>query len=139
MGEDVEAQKDPHGAARSPPVGLRGARVLVVDDEPDIREMLRACLEAQGMLVADVADAAAAYEAACREAFDLVLTDHRMPGESGPALLARLAQAGRLRGAVLMSAAPPSPAPEGCVVLAKPFTMAALAEALLQALRAAGP
>jgi CheY-like chemotaxis protein len=138
VGEDVAVQTDPpDGAARPSPVGLRGARVLVVDDEPDIREMIRACLEPQGAHVVEAPDAQAAYAEACRATFDVVLTDHRMPGVAGPELLAWLRREGRLRGAVLMSAAPPTPPPAGCVLLAKPFGIATLEAALLQALRAA--
>jgi CheY-like chemotaxis protein len=58
-------------------------RVLVVDDEPDQREILAAALHELGC---DVITARNAYEAlgeADRHPFDLVVTDAQMPGPSG--------------------------------------------------------
>ena len=68
------------------------AHVLVVDDEPDIRDLLRDVLEDEGYRVTVAADAAAAREARQREKPDLVLLDIWMPGEDGLALLRAWAQ-----------------------------------------------
>ena len=71
---------------------MPSAHVLVVDDEPDIRELLRDVLEDEGYRVSLADGAAAAREARQREAPDLVLLDIWMPGEDGLALLRDWAQ-----------------------------------------------
>lgn len=65
-----------------------GKRVLVVDDEPAIRNTVRAVLEQQGCTVNDYADGAAAIAAIRSTAsegrpFDLVVSDVRIPGANG--------------------------------------------------------
>ena len=67
---------------------LEGLRVLVVDDEPDIRQGLRKLLGTSGATVEAAADGQEALERLEREPFDLVLTDLMMPRRSGAELLA---------------------------------------------------
>lgn len=65
-------------------VGGSGPRVLVVDDERETRDLVRAMLEEEGILV--VGEAANGTEAvAATRALDpdVVLMDHRMPSVSG--------------------------------------------------------
>jgi two-component system, sensor histidine kinase and response regulator len=66
---------------RALPMDLRGMRVLVVDDNPIARMVLRASLGAMSFSVATVASGseAIAEVAAARPPFDLVLLDWRMP------------------------------------------------------------
>ena len=71
---------------------MPSAHVLVVDDEPDIRELLRDVLEDEVYRVSLADGAAAARAARQREAPDLVLLDIWMPGEDGLALLRDWAQ-----------------------------------------------
>ena len=59
------------------------ATVLVVDDEADIRELVRINLEMEGHRVVTAADGTQALEALRREAPDLVLLDVMMPGIDG--------------------------------------------------------
>jgi len=69
-------------AAEADPV-LAGARVLVADDEPLIRETARDVLQRRGCTV-DVAEhGAAALERLAGAHYDLVISDIRMPGASG--------------------------------------------------------
>ncbi|MFL5299929.1 MAG: sigma-54-dependent transcriptional regulator, partial [Anaeromyxobacteraceae bacterium] len=65
-------------------------RVLVIDDERNIRQTLGMCLEGFGCKVEQVATGAAALEALRREAFDLAFCDLKLGGESGLDLLPRL-------------------------------------------------
>lgn len=62
-------------------------RILLVDDDAGVRAALRRTLSWRGyeVLVAD--GAAAALEVLEREAVDVVISDHLMPGTSGLALL----------------------------------------------------
>jgi two-component system nitrogen regulation response regulator NtrX len=78
------------------------ALILVVDDEPDIRDAVRDILEDEGyrVVLAEHADAARAARAAQR--FDAVLLDIWMPGTDGIALLREWAAAGALDVPVVM-------------------------------------
>ena len=58
-------------------------RILVVDDEPALREPLAFLLEKEGFTVLTAADGRAALEAIEREDIDLVLLDLMLPGVSG--------------------------------------------------------
>ncbi len=62
-------------------------KILVVDDEAPQREMLAGFLAKQGYEVVPAVSGAEALERLQREAFDLILTDHRMPQMSGLDLL----------------------------------------------------
>jgi NtrC-family two-component system response regulator AlgB len=68
-------------------------RVLVADDEKNIRATLALCLEGMGCEVTGVASAAAALDAARRQAFDLVFLDLKLGDADAldvlPQLLAR--------------------------------------------------
>lgn len=83
---------------------MPAAKILVVDDEPDIRGAVRDILEDEGYRVALAADAAAARAAlAGPEApFDAVLLDIWMPGTDGIALLREWVAAGELAQPVVM-------------------------------------
>src|SRR2546421_4557098 len=59
------------------------ARALVVDDEPAIRELLEITLERMDIACRTVADFAGAGELLKREAFDLCLTDMKLPDGDG--------------------------------------------------------
>jgi CheY-like chemotaxis protein len=62
-----------------------GATVLVVDDEPALRQVVRRTLEAEGFQVEEAPDGASALRLvqARAEPFDLVLTDLSMPHIDG--------------------------------------------------------
>ncbi len=61
----------------------RPARVLVVDDEPPIRAVVRGFLEREGMTVAEAADGPAAVERARAFEPDVVVLDIMLPGFDG--------------------------------------------------------
>jgi CheY-like chemotaxis protein len=62
-------------------------RILVVDDDPSLRRVLQAQLEQQGYEVAVAASAQQTLSLLELRAFDLVITDLKMPGMSGLELL----------------------------------------------------
>jgi len=62
---------------------VNGARVLVVDDEPDIRELLEITLGRMGMETVSCPDLGAARVAIGSGRFDLCLTDMRLPDGDG--------------------------------------------------------
>lgn len=87
------------------PQPLDGLRVLVVDDETDIREFITAVLEAHGIGVRTVASAAAALEELERFRPDVLLCDLRMPGEDGYSLIRRVRALEAKQGGHLPAAA----------------------------------
>ncbi|MHB1045652.1 MAG: sigma-54-dependent transcriptional regulator [Thermoanaerobaculia bacterium] len=66
------------------------ARLLVVDDEPSFRALLRDILEGAGHGVTEARDGSEALAFLERTTFDLVLTDRRMPAVDGLELLRRI-------------------------------------------------
>jgi DNA-binding NtrC family response regulator len=66
------------------------ARILVADDDPSFRALLRDILEGEGHGVVEACDGEEALRFARREPFALVLTDRRMPARDGIALLKAL-------------------------------------------------
>lgn len=63
-------------------------RILIVDDEPSIRTVLRAHMKRAGYEVLLCADGAEAVEVLSREGVDLVVSDLKMPNLDGMGLLA---------------------------------------------------
>jgi two-component system response regulator MprA len=69
-------------------------RVLVVDDDRKLRDMLRRALESEGFAVDTAEDGGRALAAISQRAFDLVVLDVLMPGVDGLGVARRLRQRG---------------------------------------------
>jgi signal transduction histidine kinase/DNA-binding response OmpR family regulator len=69
---------------------LERSRILVVDDEEDARDLLRAVLEGEGAAVETAKSAGEALHRLQRERFDLLLADIAMPDQDGIALIRAL-------------------------------------------------
>jgi two-component system cell cycle sensor histidine kinase/response regulator CckA len=117
--------------------------ILVVDDEPVVRQIAARILTEEGYAVLEAADGLEAFELVQRQAtaLSLVLSDIVMPRLTGIELVERLSVSNPLLPVVLMSAygavqlaergvAPP------CGVLAKPFRPARLLEEVRRCLAA---
>ncbi|WP_305307947.1 response regulator [Phenylobacterium sp.] len=83
------------GPAPADPDGLRGVRILVVDDIALNRDIFRRQLAGEGALVVEAEDGPRALErlaAACAagQPFDIVLLDHMMPGMAGDEVARRI-------------------------------------------------
>ncbi len=76
----------PGRAGMSAPAGSEGARILVVDDDPEIRELLCDYLRAAGLRPAAVAEGEAMWQWLARHTADLVVLDLMLPGTDGLAL-----------------------------------------------------
>ncbi len=72
----------------------KSATILVVDDEPQIRRVLKTTLAANGYTVMEARDAEAALEQVRDAAPDLVLLDSNMPGMSGLEACREIREAG---------------------------------------------
>jgi signal transduction histidine kinase len=92
----LPAQPEPIKTPVAPPVAsastAASATVLVVDDEPTLRSVIRRSLAAQGLtvLVAEDGERALAIAEAHPGGIDLLITDVVMPALSGPDLARRL-------------------------------------------------
>ena len=96
------------GASPAPSRPLRGIRVLVVDDNADVRELIAAVLEAAEADVATAESADRAMEAIRLRRPDVLLCDLHMPGVDGFELIHRVRAWERMAG-------PASPIPAAAV------------------------
>jgi two-component system, response regulator, stage 0 sporulation protein F len=112
-----------------------GARVLVVDDDADMRAMLTSKLEGVGCVAYEATSGREALEVltslGSQDGVDLLLIDLRMPGPDGLEVLRELREVRQLPPAILMTAfAEPLVRTEalGLAIhlLDKPFTFEAL-------------
>jgi two-component system, chemotaxis family, chemotaxis protein CheY len=69
------------------------ARILVIDDDEQIREMVRRILESRGHTVEDADQGVAGIAYVAQRAPDLVITDIFMPGQDGIEVLLELRKA----------------------------------------------
>jgi len=73
------------------------ATVLVIDDEPDIREVMRFALEEAGFRVLEAGHADEARKTLLSDSADLMLLDWMLPGRSGLELAKELKQSSKTR------------------------------------------
>jgi DNA-binding response OmpR family regulator len=73
-------------------------RVLVIDDEPVISDMLQEYIQSKGHSCITASDGAEGFKAIKAEHFDLIILDLRMPELSGYDVLRLLAYGGLLHG-----------------------------------------
>ncbi len=81
---------------------MTASRILVVDDEADIRTLIQEILSEEGNAVTVAADAAQARAAVDADGFDLVLLDIWMPDTDGITLLREWSEADALKCPVVM-------------------------------------
>ncbi|HEY2916854.1 MAG TPA: response regulator, partial [Candidatus Limnocylindrales bacterium] len=95
----------PPPTAVSPGVSGGSERILLVEDEPAVRDMTRRILERAGyqVVVAEDGDAALATVDRSTVDFDVLVTDVVMPGTSGIELAERVLDRSETVGVVLLS------------------------------------
>jgi CheY-like chemotaxis protein len=69
---------------------MTNARILVAEDDPAFRRVIRYTLEREGFTVVAVSDGDAALAELNRSKFDWLVTDHEMPGLSGSELIEKV-------------------------------------------------
>jgi CheY-like chemotaxis protein len=72
--------------------------ILVVDDEANVRQLLREFIEIEGHRVLEAPDATCARHVLAQEAVDLIFLDVNMPGESGTSLCYSIKEDPECRG-----------------------------------------
>jgi DNA-binding response OmpR family regulator len=78
-------------------------RILVIDDNKDIRELLKIGLEAEMFSVDTAADGEEGSYIARTNDYDLILLDNVMPKKSGPEVCREIREAGKNVPIILMS------------------------------------
>jgi two-component system OmpR family response regulator len=81
-----------------------GARILIVDDDPGIRDVISDFLTRHGYRVEEASDARAMEQVLQRTVIDLIVLDVMMPGEDGLSICRRLSGAPGAPGIVMLSA-----------------------------------
>jgi two-component system, OmpR family, phosphate regulon response regulator PhoB len=69
---------------------VEGARILIVEDHPTMREAMRLVLEGEGFEIDEAADGQTAIAKVREDAPDLVFLDMNIPGSSGAEVLAAI-------------------------------------------------
>jgi CheY-like chemotaxis protein len=135
---DAPAEAPRVPAVEAPPGLLRGARLLLVDDDTDVREIARVMLEELGAVVVEAESGSAALLHLQTGRFDLVLADYTMPQMTGMELAREIAQIMPGLPVLLMtgygSVAVSDPGPHIRGTLLKPFRTEALSQVLLREL-----
>lgn len=102
IGALLDRYRDKVRKSRS--AGRRLQRVLVVEDNDDLRHALWILLERRGWLVDEAVDGATGLEQAATRSPDVVVLDYRLPGLSGLDVARRLREEGFTKPMVLYSA-----------------------------------
>ena len=113
--------------------------VLVVEDEPAIRDALVELLFDEGYRVSCAADGQAALDLVSREAPDVIVSDVTMPRVDGVELVHRLRMRGQHVPVVLISARYAAVDLPGVRFLTKPFDVDSVMAAIEHSLAAATP
>ena len=94
---EVAPASDPTVVQARRPSLAPGARVLIVDDDDDLREVIAAMLDAVGLVATGAPSAEDAWPRLLGDCPDLLVLDWNLPGESGLALCRRIRAQGSLR------------------------------------------
>ena len=78
--------------------------ILVVDDQPEVRALLRDILEAENYVVDEAADGAAALAVLATDEPDLIVLDHMMPELAGIDVLRQIRKDGSQIPVILLTA-----------------------------------
>jgi EAL domain-containing protein (putative c-di-GMP-specific phosphodiesterase class I) len=121
--------------------GAPGARILVVDDEPEMRHLMTRMLQGAGYDVRSAADGEAALHLLDTDSVDLVVTDLSMPRADGLTVLRRIRERNEELPVLLVAGAPTTDSAIRAVrlrateYLTKPFDPETLLDAVRRALQ----
>lgn len=104
--KDPAPTPKPSGNGSSKSDSRAHKRILVVDDDPSVREMLGRVLNSEGYGVLPAKDGQEALEIAASAEVDLVLLDLNMPGKSGWDTFEELTAANPLLAVIIITARP---------------------------------
>ena len=140
---DQSPAVEPAGAPLRSPAHLCPPRILVVDEDSDLRRLYTEALVRPGYQVDAADDGAAALKALRGNNYNLLITEHDLPTLTGVELV-RTLRAARMALPVIMAAArlpihelARNPSLQPVAVLPKPFYLSQLLETVKVVLRAA--
>ncbi len=117
---------------------IKGIRILVIDDEPQIRDLLETLLEREGCVVTVVENGMEAMKLFSTARFDIVITDMAMPGKNGVDTIIEIRQLKPPVGIIAMSGVDTkeellrlATAFEADTTIKKPFTKKELISAII--------
>jgi len=117
-----------------------GPRILVVDDEPEVRSFMSDALNVFGYEVGAAGDADEAFALVARTRFDLVMSDLGLPGLTGWEFVARLRRLDPVMPLIMVTGSAPEDddlrrvRDAGIAILHKPVHLPQLQTALTEAL-----
>jgi CheY-like chemotaxis protein len=116
------------------------ARILIVDDNDDVRQMMAVALQTHGYSVAEAADAEEALRHLQTGPFDVVLSDYELPDKTGATMLREASQAGLLGDAtaLIVTAHTQPDDADGFEVIRKPINLDRLMSQVRRVLGAPG-
>ncbi len=115
---------------------VRGKRILLVDDEPEVRTSIGMLLELDGHIITEASNGAEAVDLFSSGHFDLVATDSEMLGMKGDELARRIKQLVPQQPMLMITGYAPELDFRNPVdaILHKPFTMEELRHAIASVL-----
>ena len=129
------------GATSGACMNARKYKILVVDDDPDIREIVVSFLSSEGHLCHVAKDGAEALDKTHNDHFDALITDFRMPRMNGIALAGAVLKRDRSFPVIIMTGSIDEVTAESIVsagvsdFLYKPFTMVELGARFMRMMR----
>jgi CheY-like chemotaxis protein/anti-sigma regulatory factor (Ser/Thr protein kinase) len=117
--------------------GVASKRLLVIDDEPGLRQALTMYFQVRGHVVDSAANAADGMRLASSGEYDALLLDLRLPDADGDDILVELQRIGRAPRRVVFATGDPESAAARAVsaagypVIGKPFALNSVASVLL--------
>jgi CheY-like chemotaxis protein len=110
-------------------MGTSAKRILVVDDDPLLRDSIKVMLALDGLVVETASDSKAALDLFKKGRFDLLILDYEMPGMNGDELAAAIKALDLNQPIVMITAYPELLAASGTplvavdLLLKKPFDL----------------
>jgi CheY-like chemotaxis protein len=116
------------------------ARILVVEDNDDVRQMMAVALQGHGYSVAEAADAEEALRHLQAGSFDVVLSDYELPDKTGATMLREASRAGLLGSAtaLIVTAHTQPDDADGYEIIRKPIDLDRLMSQVQRVLGASG-
>jgi CheY-like chemotaxis protein/nitrogen-specific signal transduction histidine kinase len=119
----------------SPLTSLKGKKILIVEDEPTVREMTSLMLSTLGCQILNCETGERALELATQNRFDIVLIDYMLPSLSGEPLLERMKTVSQESKILIMTGYGTNVSSElASAIVSKPFDLDTLAAAINHAL-----
>lgn len=138
MTSEYDTELDPSPQPRiSERTGVTGKRILVADDQPEVRETMRLLLGLDDHTVVEASNGTEALALFVRDQFDLVITDYLMPEMKGDELALGIKRLAPEQPVLMITGSAhnlPAQKNPADALLNKPFTLTALRESIADVL-----